>query len=463
MDRPYETLDLRPTDPVTESMPRQSDFAAVRVGGDIDGYEVLGALAEGGMGAIFRVKDRVSEDELALKAPLPGGRGGTFAHRLKRFLREARLTARMDHDGVAKVREQGHSNGLPYFTLELVDGKPLSDRVYDEGVLPVLEAAAIVEAAARAAHHIHVNGVIHRDLKPANILVREDGAPVIIDFGLARDTIGIDPRITSSGIWLGTPAYIAPEQAQGDASRVDARADVYSLGAVLYECLTGLPPHGVGRTKAIFKALRERDPRPPSALRPEVPAELDAICMRALAKDKEARFNNAEALANALGAFLADQELGRVEKDLENSAVSEHFTVSASAVEDAPVARGWNETTTTVDLAGRTAAAVEALSDSRKGKKPSAAAPAVDPLSESRKGKKTSAVAPAAPALAESSKGKKTTGAAKAVAAAPAKVGKKSGARVPRRSPVRVDDTFARLLAFGAPAVAGLLGLLLLL
>src|SRR5262245_5556461 len=117
MDRPYETMDLRPNDPESQGQERQSDFAPVRVGGSIDGYEVVGALAEGGMGAIFKVKDKVTDDELALKAPLPGGRGGTYAHRMRRFLREARLTARMDHEGVAKVREQGHSNGLPYFTL----------------------------------------------------------------------------------------------------------------------------------------------------------------------------------------------------------------------------------------------------------------------------------------------------------------------------------------------------------
>jgi serine/threonine protein kinase len=140
MDHGYETLDLRPqqltNDGVGEA--KANDFAQVRVGGKIDGYQVLGALAEGGMGAVFRVQDRTNaEKQLVLKAPLPGGRGGSYTHRMRRFLREARLTSRMDHEGVARLREQGHSDGLPYFTVDLIDGIPLSERIYDEGVLPV--------------------------------------------------------------------------------------------------------------------------------------------------------------------------------------------------------------------------------------------------------------------------------------------------------------------------------------
>jgi len=442
MDRPYETMDLRPNAATTEGgSERPSDFAPVRVGGSIDGYQVVGPLAEGGMGAIFRVKDKVTDDELALKAPLPGGRGGSYAHRMRRFLREARLTARFDHEGVAKVREQGHSNGLPYFTLELVDGRPLSDRVYEEGVLPVLESAQIVEHAARAAHHIHEKGVVHRDLKPANILVKTNGELVIIDFGLARDTIGIDPRITQSGIWLGTPAYIAPEQASGEASRVDARADVYSLGAVLYELLTGLPPHGVGRTKAIFKALRERDPHPPSALRPEVPAELDAICMRALAKDKDARFPNAEAMSNALADFVADQLVAQVEQEnLENTMVSEQ--TSSCSVDE--VATGWNESTSTpaVVVAPATPALVEEpkqdLSESSRRRKSGS--------TKAASGARSKPVSAATPALTPT---KKASG---------AKLRRSVGA--PKADAL---ETFGRYLAFGGPTVAAVLGLLLLL
>ncbi|MCA8921036.1 MAG: serine/threonine protein kinase [Planctomycetes bacterium] len=296
------------------------------------------------MGAVFRVLERGSKSEVALKAPLPGGRGGTYYHRMRRFLREARLTARMNHVGVAKVREQGHAEGLPYFTLDLVDGVPLSERLYNEGVLPIREAADLVERTARAAHHIHQHGVIHRDLKPANILIRPDGQPVIIDFGLARDAWGIDPRITESGIWLGTPAYISPEQATGEASRVDSRADVYSLGAILYELLTGLPPYGVGRPRTIFKALREREPRPVSQMREEIPEALERIVMRALARKQEDRYANAEELANALADFLADFEEPdplevsnglEISNDLDSE---EELTTSSHAI-------GWNDET----------------------------------------------------------------------------------------------------------------------
>ena len=221
---------------------------------------------------------------------------------------------------------------------------PLSERLYNEGVLPIREAAEMVEATARAAHHIHQHGVIHRDLKPANILIRPDGQPVIIDFGLARDAWGIDPRITESGIWLGTPAYISPEQATGEASRVDSRADVYSLGAILYELLTGLPPYGVGRPRTIFKALRERDPRPVGQMREEIPEGLERIVMRALARKQEDRFANAEEMANAIADFLADWdepdplEVSRgleISDDLDSE---EELTASSHAI-------GWNDDT----------------------------------------------------------------------------------------------------------------------
>ena len=262
----FETIQLRPSEGGDlDAAAGRGEFAAVRVGGAIDGYQVVDSLAEGGMGAVFRVQDREGLNELALKTPLPNGRGGSYHNRLSRFLREARLTARMEHDGVAKVRDQGQCEGLPYFTVELIDGVPLSERLYEEGVLPIVEAVKIVEATARAAHHVHDQGVIHRDLKPANILIREDGQPVIIDFGLARDSTGIDPRITESGIWLGTPAYIAPEQALGEASRVGPRADVYSLGAVLYELLTGLPPTASAAPARSSAPCVAKTPRPPAS------------------------------------------------------------------------------------------------------------------------------------------------------------------------------------------------------
>jgi len=340
----FETIQLRPSEGGDlDPADGRGEFAAVRVGGAIDGYQVVDNLAEGGMGAVFRVQDRENQNELALKTPLPNGRGGSYHNRLRRFLREARLTARMEHDGVAKVRDQGQCEGLPYFTVELIDGVPLSERLYEEGVLPIVEAVKIVEATARAAHHVHDQGVIHRDLKPANILIREDGKPVIIDFGLARDATGIDPRITESGIWLGTPAYISPEQALGEASRVGPRADVYSLGAVLYELLTGLPPHGVGSPRAIFRALRRQDPKAPSELR-RVPETLDAVILKALAREESARYPNAEAFANALAGLIEQFEIDPPHDDQADSALECSWDLDGSG-DDTDTVTGWNQDT----------------------------------------------------------------------------------------------------------------------
>ncbi len=278
---------------------RVDDFAPVRVGHKLDGYEIRENLAEGGMGAVYKVKDREGKRELALKAPLPEGRGGTFTHRLRRFLREVRLTQRMNHPGVARVVEVGQEDGLPYFTMELVEGAPFSDLMFG-GPMEIADACEIIENAARAVHHIHEKGVIHRDLKPQNMLVKKDRSVVIIDFGLARDAAGIDPRITQEGVWLGTPAYIAPEQAQGEASVVDARADVYSLAAVLYEAIVGAPPYGAGNTKQIFRNLKNKVAETLRFSRPECPEAVDKVVMKGIAKARENRFATALEFADAL-------------------------------------------------------------------------------------------------------------------------------------------------------------------
>lgn len=444
MSNRYETVHLRTPEPGDLSDKPRGDFAAVRVGGALDGYQVVENLAEGGMGAVFRAVDREGDKVVALKTPLPGGRGGTYHHRLRRFLREARLTSRMDHDGVAKVRDQGQCDGLPYFTLDIIDGVPLSDRLYEEGVLPIVEAVRIVEQTARAAHHVHEKGVVHRDLKPANILIRPDGTPVIIDFGLARDALGIDPRITESGIWLGTPAYIAPEQALGEASRVDGKADVYSLGAVLYELLTGLPPYGVGSPRSIFKALRREEPKPPSELRAVVPECLDDIVMKSLARDQKTRYPNAEAFANALADLLAEFETDPPEDDVESSALSCSWDLEGSNAEisDDTVV-GWNDKW----AAGDDDPILIPTSDDQ---------PVLEPIPDATpvKRKKLS-----------TGKTKSVRRSGKRAAAAGRSNGKlRSGVRRRQQTRRRNDsaDTFSRYLAFGGPALVAVIGLLLL-
>ncbi len=417
-----------------------NDFAAVRVGGAIDGYQVIDSLAEGGMGAIFRAKERESDREVALKTPLPGGRGGSYHHRLQRFLREARLTSRMEHDGVARVRDQGQCDGLPYFTLDIIEGQPLSDRLYEDGVLPVMESLRIVEASARAAHHIHLKGVVHRDLKPANILIRPDGTPVIIDFGLARDALGIDPRITDSGIWLGTPAYISPEQALGEASRVDGRADVYSLGAILFELLTGLPPFGVGRPRTIFRALREGKVRPPSELRAELPECVDEVVLRALSHDTSTRFANAEELANAIADVLASLD----GEEFESSSLDRSWETEDSAD---TVVHGWND-----ECPGVTSAPDSEISFPDLEDLDTIPEPTLAPKKRRKRGSKGKVAS-----LRRSSKKNRTRN-------------RRSGPQKTRRGRSsnglrRRDESlevFGRYLAFGGPLLVALVGLVLL-
>lgn len=438
----YETVQLRSEVAGDLDGKTKNDFAAVRVGGAIDGYKVVNSLAEGGMGAVFEVLEREGQKRVALKTPLPGGRGGSYHHRLQRFLREARLTSRMEHDGVARVRDQGQCDGLPYFTIDLVDGKPLSDRLYEDGVLPIRESLRIVEGTARAAHHVHQKGVIHRDLKPANILIKNDGTPVIIDFGLARDALGIDPRITESGIWLGTPAYIAPEQALGEASRVDSRADVYSLGAILYELLTGLPPFGVGRPKTIFRALRDGTVRAPSELRSELPKCVDDLVLRSLARDVSDRFANAEHFANAIADVL---ELVEGE-DLQSSQLECSWQTEES---ENTVACGWNDE---VLVASDSELAFPEFDDEPT---PTFEAPT---RRKRRKSKgRTKAI------RNSRSKSSKTTSSTKK---STSRAAKRRGSRHRlRRHGRRRDESLeimGRYLAFGGPLLIGLIGMLLL-
>ena len=433
----YETIQLRTPEPGDLVAKTPHEFASVRVGGAIDGFQVVDNLAEGGMGAVFRA---VGPDgaEVALKTPLPGGRGGSYHHRLRRFLRESRLTARMDHEGVARSREQGQCEGLPYFSVDLVDGTPLSERLFEEGVLPILEAVTIVEKCARAAHHVHQRGVVHRDLKPANILLRSDGQPVIIDFGLARDALGIDPRITESGIWLGTPAYIAPEQAMGEASRVDGRADVYSLGAVLFELLTGFPPHGIGSPRAIFRALREGAVQPPSELRPAVPPSVDRVVLKALAGERETRFADAEQLAEALAAVrVALEAKPPVDDRSQVRARVESWSDESSS------ARGWNGGGDPAEASsgteGHAATEVEL-------------APRAEPLEQPRAASASHPRRPRSP-----SGRKRRLRSTHKVAAVPAR------ARAVRQQRDEQMAVIGRYVAFGGPALFALMGLLLLL
>src|SRR4051812_36843535 len=265
----------------------------------VPGYEILGELGRGGMGVVYKALQVKANRLVALKMILAGGHAG--ADRLERFRTEAEAVARLQHPNIVQIHEVGEHNGLPFFSLEFCAGGSLEGRLQRTPLAP-RGAAALVETLARAMHAAHEKGVLHRDLKPANVLLTEDGTPKIGDFGLARklDEAGQ----TASGAVLGTPSYMAPEQAGGQRRATGPAADVYALGAILYECLTGRPPFlAATPLETLLQVLRE-EPISPSRLAPQVPRDLEGIALKCLQKEPRRRYATARALADDLRAFL---------------------------------------------------------------------------------------------------------------------------------------------------------------
>jgi WD40 repeat protein/tRNA A-37 threonylcarbamoyl transferase component Bud32 len=270
----------------------------------IPGYEVLGELGRGGMGVVYKARQVKLNRVVALKMVLAGEHAGPEA--LARFQAEAEAVARLQHPNLVQVYEVGEHDGRPYFSMEFVDGSDLDARI-DGRPQPPREAAALIEVVARAVSAVHQKGVVHRDLKPANILLTADGEPKITDFGLAKRLDGAGP--TLSGRVLGTPSYMAPEQARGNASQVGPAADVYALGAMLYELLTGRPPFRAETPWDTINQVVSEEPVPPRRLQPTVPPDLETICLRCLEKQREKRYGTALNLAEDLRRFLAGEPI----------------------------------------------------------------------------------------------------------------------------------------------------------
>jgi len=271
--------------------------ALVRYVGD---YELLEEIARGGMGVVFRARQASLQRDVALKMILAGELADDEA--VERFRSEAQAAARLKHPGIVAVYEVGEHAGQQYFSMELVEGESLAE-VIARGPLPGRKAAEYVRKIAAAIHYAHGEGTLHRDLKPSNILIDRTDEPRITDFGLAK-RIDDDHRRTVTGAVLGTPSYMPPEQASGNHALVGPRSDVYALGAVLYELVTGRPPFQADTPLRTLQQVLEHEPAAPTVLNPEVPADLEVICLKCLRKRPDRRYGSAQELADDLGRFL---------------------------------------------------------------------------------------------------------------------------------------------------------------
>jgi tetratricopeptide (TPR) repeat protein len=323
----FETLAPGAVPPVVLEVtlaPSPAVFAAAAATGgylpELPGYEVLRELGHGGMGVVYLARHRELKRLVALKMILaeihsdPGTK--------LRFQREAKAVARLQHPGIVQIHDVGEHAGRPFLALEYIDGTNLAGRLENKPFAPRI-AAGLVEWLARTIHHAHERGVVHRDLTPRNILLARstssqafrlaDGdtegfEPKITDFGLAKE-LDDDANQTQTGVIMGTPNYMAPEQALGRQDEIGPPTDIFSLGAILYELLTGRPPFLAETRLDVLRQVVEADPVPPTRLQPGVPRDLETICLKCLAKERARRYAGAGDLADDLQRFLANEPI----------------------------------------------------------------------------------------------------------------------------------------------------------
>jgi serine/threonine-protein kinase len=281
----------------------QNDSRPPRSLGD---FELIEELGRGGMGIVYRARQQSLNRDVAVKLILQGAQASELDK--ARFQAEVAAAARLEHPNIVPIYEVGESEGWQFFGMKLIEGETLASHI-SKGPVPEHQAVEWVLAVARAIEYAHSRGVVHRDLKPANILVDLAGVPHVTDFGLAKYTSASSASLTQSGSILGTPSYMAPEQAAGNRGKVGPLSDVYSLGAILYSLVTGRPPfQGASPVDTVLLVL-EQDPLPPRLLNRRISRDLEMIVLKCLQKPSELRYASASALADDLQAYLAGESI----------------------------------------------------------------------------------------------------------------------------------------------------------
>ena len=285
-----------------ETLPDGPAATHVSGGGALIGeYRVTGELGRGGMGVVYKAVHRRLQRTVAIKMVLVGEHAGREA--LQRFLAEARAVARLQHPGIVQIFEISEHKGLPYIALEYVEGDNLH-RSLGGQPRDAMSSAALVETLALSMQYAHDNGVLHRDLKPANVLLDKEGHPKITDFGLAKQVDAEASMSTRDGTIMGSPSYMPPEQARGETASISTRSDLYSLGAILYQMLTGRPPFITDRPLDTVMQVIHNDAVSPRQLQPSLPVDIETICLKALQKNPEARYASCHEFAADLRRFL---------------------------------------------------------------------------------------------------------------------------------------------------------------